>query len=128
MKKQLKAGLAVGALVSASTILSLTSAAPAHAGGCVAGMCGGVTNASYSVLPIQVTDNWNGSSSSVSATLQPGSSRGGWWSGIDVDGFKVPQHCYARVSGFSGQGTVTRNPGWHKVSTNEQVTVNVQCN
>ncbi|MEK8226910.1 hypothetical protein NKG05_13720 [Oerskovia sp. M15] len=57
-------------------------------------------------------------------TLYAGQAAGGWWSEVDVDGFFVPQYCYASVSGWSSSSA---GAGWHKISTDQQVTVNIQC-
>jgi hypothetical protein len=137
-------GLTVGAALVAGTTT------PAQAAGCAGYVCGGVTNSSSSNATIPVTTNWTAaqgdytSSQSMNYTaLSPGQTKGGNFSGVDVDGFFTSTACKTYgVSGFKADGdggrnrftgpngTTTgqlRNNLWIKIATDEQVTVRIVC-
>lgn len=138
------------ATLTAGTALMATSTTAANAAGCAGYLCGGVTNSSSSNATIPVTDNWTAvqgdwtSTSSMNYTpVSPGSSRGGNYSGTDVDGFFTSTNCTVTgLSGFKadgdngrdrfvgGNGTTTgllRANRWIKIATDEQVTVKIVC-
>lgn len=136
--------------LSAATALIAVTGTPAQAAGCRGPLCGGVSNSSYSNATIPVTDNWSAAqgdyTSTASMTYTPlaaGATRGGNWSGIDVDGFFTSTGCSVYgISGFlpdgpdgkdrfvGGSGTTTgllRGNRWIKISNDEQVKVKIVC-
>ena len=150
MNKLLRTILTGIATTAIGSVLVATTATPAHAGGCAGTVCGGVTNSSNSNATIPVTTDWTApqgdftSTSSMNYTpLDVGQTKGGHFSGVDVDGFFTSTGCTVYgISGFKkdgdggrnrfigGTGTTTgtlRSNLWIKIATDEQVTVRIVC-
>ncbi len=150
MKKLLRRLAVTGVASLVASTAMVANGTAAHAGSCVGGMCGGVTNSSSSNASIPTTTNWTATQGDWTSTqtmsytpVYPGNTRGGWWSNVDVDGFFTSTGCTVTgISGFKadgvdgrdrfvgGNGTTTgvlRSGRWIKIATDEQVTVKIVC-
>jgi hypothetical protein len=120
--KQSAAG-ASAALVIATGLLAVTTV-PASAGDCTGNYCGGLFNNAGSERYLAYTMTWDTDGTSViDGRLKPGTGKGGYGSGVDVDGFYIPKDCF----GTSHNGGTPYREGWWKINDASTFDITVNC-